>query len=247
MLVRLMLAATITAAVALPARAQGALGTSEPVDRLIGAALATPYAEAQLKRFADNVRKAGDAACLQAKALDEAALIARGRALLQRRGEQTMRILEENFDKAAYQAALTENGEADATAEMERLSQEPEVKAYLELYRPAQLAKVLDTILEQFDRHVLVGRIKLDPVAPIARGEPDLKENPIEAAEAAAQQYVDQHPSQSIERYLDLLDASAAARPKGFRLEAAAKLGPMQFFAGVVGDLAELCVGKRQR
>jgi hypothetical protein len=248
MLARLLLAATITLATALPARAQTVLGMTEQADRLIADALVSPQGEALLKTFAANVRKAGDPACLQAKALDEAALVAGGRALLQRRGVQAVKILDDNFDPAAYQAALAESGEPDAVAEMERLRTDPRVKAMLALYRPAQLAKVLDFVLEQFDRHVLVARINLDPVAPIARGEPDpIKDNLIEAAEAAAQKYLDEHPSPQMDRYLDLVDVTDTARPKGLNVKAARNSGPMQFFAGLEGDLAELCVGKRQR
>jgi hypothetical protein len=129
---------------------------------------------------------------------------------------------------------------------MDRLSQEADVKTYLALYRPARLAKVLDIVLEHFDRYVFIGRIKLDPVAPIARGEPDLPENPIAAAEAATQQYMDEHPSDSIERYIDLQETVMAAWRKGITPETALKLGPiMKYFAGVEGDLADVCVGKR--
>jgi hypothetical protein len=245
MLARLLLVAIVTLVAPLSVSAQGLFGTSEPADRLIGDALATPYAEAMLTRLTARVRKSADPACLQAKALDDAALIARGRALLQRRGEQMLRILDESLDRAAFRAALAENGEPDAMAEMERLGQEPDVKAFLALYRPARLATVLDSMMEQFDRYVLVGRIKLDAVSPGAYGEPGLPENPTEAAEAATQKYLDEHPSQNLERYLDLQDAVEAARPKGFKPEAARKSGPMQFFAGADGDLAEVCIGKR--
>ena len=69
------------------------------------------------------MRKDGDPACLQAKALDDAALVARGRALLQRYGVQMAKVLNENFDRAAYQAALSAAGEPDAEAELARLDE----------------------------------------------------------------------------------------------------------------------------
>jgi hypothetical protein len=248
MLARFLLAATVALAAALPVSAQGLFGMAEPPDALMSDALASPQGEALLKTFAANVRKSGDPSCLQAKALDDAALVAGGRALLQRRGVQTIRILDENFDRAAYQAALTEGGEPDAVAEVEKLRGEPDVKAFIALHRPAQLARLLDYVLEQFDRHVLIARINLYPVAPIARGEPDpVKDNLIESAETAAQKYLDEHPSPQVDRYLDLVEVIDAARPKGLTAKAAPNIGPMQFFAGVEDDLAELCVGKRQR
>jgi len=59
------------------------------------------------------------------------------------------------------------------------------------------------------------------------------------------QRFLDEHPSPRIDRYLDLLDAVEAATPKGFSRQAALKLRPMAYFAGVERDLAELCGGRR--
>jgi hypothetical protein len=128
------------------------------------------------------------------------------------------------------------------------------VRTLIALDRPARLAKLGDTIIEQFDRYVLIRRIKLDPVSPVARGETELiKDNPTEAmrvspaqaTEAAVQRYLDQHRSARIDRYLDLFDAVEAATPKGFSTQAALKLGPTAYFAGVERDHAELCIGGR--
>jgi len=255
MLSRALLALAIALAAALPARAQGPLGMwPEPADGLVREALDLSYARAQLETFAASVRRNGDPACLQAKALDDAATVAGGRALLQRYALRMIKMLDESFDRSAYQVALSAGAGPDAAAEIERLKRDPNVAALIALYRPAQLAKVVDTIMEQFDRYVLIGRIKLDPVSPIARGELELmkdnpteamRANPTEAAEAAVQRYLDDHPSPRIDRYLDLLDAVEAATPKGISRQAAAKLGPMTYFAGAERDLAELCVGRR--
>jgi len=108
MLRKLLLALSIALAAALPVRAQETGGFwSEPPDQLFGAALESPYAQALLKRFAAAVHKDGDQACLQAKALDDAALAARGQALLRRHGVQMAKLMDENFDRAAYLAALS--------------------------------------------------------------------------------------------------------------------------------------------
>ena len=107
-MLRLLLALTIALAAALPARAQGLVGMSPAeAEALTRAALETPYGQAHLKRFATSVRRDGDAACLQAKSLDDAALVARGRALLQHYGVQMVKVLNENFDRATYQEALS--------------------------------------------------------------------------------------------------------------------------------------------
>jgi hypothetical protein len=242
MVARLLLALTIALA-ALPARAQGLIGMSpEAADALIGAALDAPYGQAHLKTFAASVRKDGDAACLQARALDDAALIARGRALLQRYGVKMVRLMNEKFDRTAYQTALAAAGEPDAAAEIARLEDDPAVKKYIELYRPARLVKVLDSLTEQFDRYVLIGRFKLATVSAVGRGDPT--DDPTDAIEAAVQKHLEEHPSDQVERYLELLDAVEAATPKGLK-RAGQDLSPMAFFAGADRDLAELCIGRR--
>jgi hypothetical protein len=252
MLIKPLLALAIALAAALPARAQGLLGPwPEPARQLIGKALETSYARALLDTFALSVRKDGDSACLQKKALDDAALVARGGALLQRYALQTMKILDENLDRAAYQAALSASAGPKAAAEIERLKRDPNVKKFITLNQPAQLARLIDVILEQFDRYVLLGRIKLDPIAPIARGELDgspteaMRANPTPAAEAAVERFLDEHPSPKVDRYLDLTAAVRAAMLKGFSPQVALKLGPSVYFAGAERDLAELCIGRR--
>ncbi len=236
-----------------PARAQGPIGISaEPAEALLREGLDTPYAQAVLKTFAASVRKHGDASCLQAKGLDDAAVIAGGRALLQRYGMQMKKILDENFDQAAYEAALSASAGAGVMAEIEDLRRDADVAKLIALHRPARLVTAVDNILEHFDRYVLVARIKLDAISPIGRGEPHFKDNPTEAVRAnpteateeAVQRFVDQHPSPRIDRYLDLLDASEAVALKGYT-GAGHNLGPMAFLAGADRDLAELCVGRR--
>jgi hypothetical protein len=254
MSIKPLLALVVILAAALPTHAQGPFAPrSEPADKLVGEALDTPYATALLKTLAASVRKDGDPACLQAKALDDAALIARGRALWERYGVQMMKVLDENFDRAAFQAALSAGAGSKAAAEFERLERDPDVKKLIVVNRPARLAKVVDSIVENFDRFVLVGRIKLAPTHPVARGETELmkdnpteamRANPTEAAEAAVQQFLKRHASRKVDRYLDLVDAVETAMPKGYA-KSALKLGPMAFFAGAERDLAELCVGRR--
>ena len=94
MFIKLSLVLTIALAAALPARAQGLLGMwLDPPDKLVGEALDSAYARAILETFAASVRRDGDPACLDAKAPDDAALVAGGRALLQRYGVVFWRLL----------------------------------------------------------------------------------------------------------------------------------------------------------
>jgi hypothetical protein len=248
-----LIALFIALAAALPARAQSVLGMlGKPADEHVRDILETPYFKALLKNFARSVRKDGAPACLQAKALDDAALVVRGQTLFQRYGVQMMKLLDQGFDRAAYQAALSAAEGPGVMAEMERLKRDDGVTALIALLRPADLAEAADTLVEQFDRYVLIKRIKLDPV-----GEAEVREfhkdspteamlaNPTEATEAAAEQFLDEHQSPAIDRYIHLLGAAETAKQKAIKKEVALKLGPMAYFAGVERDLADLCVGSR--
>jgi hypothetical protein len=253
MLTRLLLAVTLALAVAPPAGAQGLLDTwIEPPDTLVRSAFASPYGGLVLKTFAGNVRKDGDAVCLEAKALDEAALVERGRALFQRHGTQTLKLLDEAADHAALASALSASVGPDAAAEFERLGHDGDVKALMALNRPVQLARAVDFIIEQFDRNILIKRIKLASVPLMAELGPDadaptvvMRASLDRTNLAAVQQFLDKHPSRKLDRYLDLVDARRAALPKVASKEAGAKLSQMTFFAGNERDLAELCVGPR--
>jgi hypothetical protein len=255
-LIKPLLALVMAFAVAAPLRAQeGPRGMwPDTPETLSRDALATPYAAALLKQFAANVRKDGDAACLQARGFDDAALVARGRALWQSRGMQMLKLMEQAYDRDAYNAALAAAAGRNAAAELERLRRDRDVRKLIEISRPIKLAGALDHLVEQFDRYVLIARIKLDAVHPVARGEPhfnkdnpteSMRTNPVEETEKARQEFYDKHPSKRIERYLDLVDATVAASPKGFKREELVKLGPMSYFAGADQELAELCVGRR--
>ena len=257
-MLNLLLAFALGLAVGPPARAQeGPRGMwPDTPETLSRDAVSTPYADALLKQFAANVRKDGVAACLQAKGLDDAALVARGRTLWQARGTQMLRAAEQAFDRDAYNAALSATAGRNARAEIERLRQDRDIKKFIEISRPMKLANALDSIVEQFDRYVLIRRIKLDPVHPIARGETEImkdnpsesmRANPVAATEKATQEFYDKHRSSRMERYLTLMDAAAAVSPKAFRKEEVVKLGPLSFavFGGADVELAEMCVVRR--
>jgi hypothetical protein len=249
--IRLLLAATITVAALPSAWARGGPFGFWPqqADATMREVLDTPYAKAFLKQFAANVRKDGDAACLQEKGLDEAALIARGQALVQVRGTQFMKLLEENFDDAAAQAAFAASAGPKAAAEFEKLLQHPDARRLETLGRPIKLAELTDKVFEQFDRYLLIQRIKLYPASPVARGESDnavTRADPSPAAQAAMERFVAKKGSpRVVGRYLELMDAQVEANRNGLRKGGLGKLTAAQFFAGADQDLAELCVGKR--
>lgn len=248
--IKLLLALSVTLGAAGSAIAQeGPRGIwPDTPESIVRDAVSTPYAAALLKQFVANVLKDGDAACLQSKGLDDAALTARGRAVWQARGVKMLSMLEQAYDRKMYEAALAQDGGRNVTAELERLRKDPDVKKLVEISRPIKLAGAMDHIVEQFDRYVLIARIKLNPVHPTGRGESDsetTRANPVKASQKATQAFYDKQSSKKVERYLDLTDAAVAASPKGFRRDELVKLGPMDYFAGADKELAEMCVGPR--
>lgn len=95
-------------------------------------------------------------------------------------------------------------------------------RRYVAIERPWRLARVADFILEQFDRYVLINRLKLRPVSPAASGnEALLKRSPEETVEAALEDYRDKTRSASLQRFLDLSDAWVDAMTAAIKPEAA--------------------------
>jgi hypothetical protein len=131
-------------------------------------------------------------------------------------------------------------------SELAQIKRDVEVQTLLAISWPADLARTVSAVAENFDHYLAIARIKLDPISPVARGEEEPQENPTAACDAAAKKFIDTHPSKKrINRYLDLVEADDEARRKAIRPEAASKLGPMAYFAGADRDLAELCIGRK--
>ena len=102
-------------------------------------------------------------------------------------------------------------------------------------------------IFEQFDRHLLVKRIKLTAVSPLGTGnEALLNMNPTEAAEEKIDKFVAASKSPALKKYLKLSQQSLAASVAATKKEEARKAGPSAFFGGVEADLAELCIGPKK-
>ena len=137
--------------------------------------------------------------------------------LWQRYSLQMTKLIEENFNRAAYQRALTERAGRNAVAEIERLERDRAVKTYKELNQPAQLARAADMLLVQFDRYVLIGRIKLDPIGPVAGRRAGARKITAKAAEAAVEKFLKQHQNPRVNRYVGLLDTVQGRQGKGIQ------------------------------
>jgi hypothetical protein len=247
-----------------PAHAQLPLAL-ESAPEFVREALDHSYGRALIAEFSNAVMESADAGCLSAKRLDAAVLDERGRDLFQRYGTRTMSTLQQNIDLRRYDAELAKHAGAKAKTELAALRRNPSVQAYLKTERPIRLAKVLDFVVEQFDRYVLLNRIQLKPISPLATGNVRLMAaNPSEASEAAPgrpkskarraprqvqpgqvqprQVQPRQAQPRQVERYVAISEASGAAIVSAFNREAAALWGPKTFYSGVEDELAEVCI-----
>ena len=100
---------------------------------------------------------------------------------------------------------------------------------------------------DEFDRYVLVKRIKLTAISPLATGNNNLLEmNPTEASEREHSQFAASNKSPVLKKYLMLSQQSLVASTAATRMEDALKITSDTFLGGVEADLAELCIGSKQ-
>jgi hypothetical protein len=240
---RILLAAALLVCAAVPAAAQLA---NEPPETLVRDALDAPYGRAMLARFAAAAEKTADVACRRERGLDAAAVAAGLRDVMERYAMRMATGLNESHDEEATAKAFAASAGANAAAELARLARDPDVMRYEELARPELLGRFVTLLFEGFDHYITVGRLNVENLTPVARGEPDpLPEDPTAATEEAVEAYVAQSSSAALQRYLEFVSEANVARARSMKIETMDKLLPMALFAGADRDLAALCIGKK--
>jgi len=221
------------------------LDPSEQPEAFVREALATPYGKGLAAELGRMLQKDADTACLPSKNVTAAQLPERGDALIAMWGARGIGAVGNYFDEKVFAEKFAEVAGAGAAAELKALRESDGVKRYVAIERSWRLAKVLDFLFEQFDRYVVVRRIKLSGVYPLATGnEALLKLNPAEDLEAQAEAVKEKDKSPQLDRFFELFDAAADAREASLKPEAQ-DFGPGTLFGGIENDLADLCIGKR--
>ncbi len=216
------------------------LTTSAERAALIHDAFDSAYGKALTAELGRSLRRDADPACLQAKGLRAGQLEDRGRDLMVKWGTSFGERAVAFIDMKAYSERFSN------TDELKQLEQDADVKRYLAMSVPARQARLLDSIVENFARYVLISRIKLGFAPPQATGNAELlSKNPIEATEDALGKFAEERKSATLDRFLDLSEQSAAALEASFDKQRAMKTAPHDFFRGVETDLAEICIGHR--
>jgi hypothetical protein len=243
----LAIAAALSAYAATFAHAQSPEQTLAEQPGLIRDAFASDYGKALVAELGKSLRSSADPDCLKSRAIAPDQLEVRGRDIVIKWGTRMMEGIASIVDPKVYAEKFAGSAGPDAAAELERLKQDAAVKRYLALAQPVRLAKILDSIFEQFDRYVLISKIKLAAVFPLATGnEKLLSKSPIEATEKKLDKLFATTKSAARDRYLALSEQASAATKAAIRKDKVPPLGPLAFFKGVEADLSEICIGARQ-
>ena len=243
---RIVVAATaMVLAAAGPASAQDPLtNPAENPGKLVREAFASPYGRVLAAHFNAVLRAGADAACLQSKNLNPEQLARRGEALIVARSVKALEAYASFINISIYDTKLAQTAGIGAAAEFARLEKNPDVKRYTAIERPRRQADLLDYLFENLSRYVLIRRIKLGQVSPLATGnEALMRQNPTDRVEAEREQFLQTSKSAQLARYIDLSEQMAAALRASLDTEAVRRsFSPMALFGEIEKDLAELCV-----
>ena len=165
---RLMFAGVLwLAGMTMAAHAQPPDEARAEIPSLVRDAFDSGYGKALVAELGKSLRKDADPACLSAKGIAPDQLEQRGRDLIVKWGTRMREIYNSFVDREVYDEKFTASSGRGAVAELKRLRNDADVKRILEMERPIRLANIADSIFEQFDRHLLVQRIKLMAVSPL--------------------------------------------------------------------------------
>lgn len=207
-------------------------------------AFASPYGRAMITEFITVLKTSADPACLQSKKIKPDDLARRGEAFIAKWGAHAMTVLASYINLSIYETKFAQSAGVGAPGEMKRLEANPDVKRYMAIERPRRLAYLLDYVFENYSRYVLISRIKMGQVSPLATGNETLmRANPTEKVEADLEQFLKANTSAQVQRYIELSEQSGAALAASLNTDQVRNnLGPGTFFRGAEKDLAELCI-----
>jgi len=215
----------------------------------VNAAFSAKYGQALVEQLGTVLTQSADKACLASKGLDAAKMTARSREIYLRYGAQMLEMVQSFIKIDVLESKFAELAGPGAKAEMLRLQNDPDVKKFLTMARPAQLAHLAETISENLARFALIKRMRL--LGPVNEFEVPNKEledkNPSKGSAADAQRFMEKIKSAQLDRYLDLFVLFDAAKKEAVDRDLVLRNGgPVELFAGVDVDLADLCIPTQQ-
>jgi hypothetical protein len=219
-----------------------------PPEQLVEAAFSAPFGKLLVAQLAIAIGADADAACLQAKGIDKAALGDRARAIMVRNGAQSLRKYLSTVDQSAFKARFAESMGPDAEAELTRLRSDKDVRAFLELGAPARDAAIALNVVETFGRIVMLLKINLSRrFDPISSGDAALLgADPTESTSAKVEAFVQSSTSPALTRYLDLTDAAQQALNRSLDTKLFLSLRIVDLMPDLEQNLADVCVLRRK-
>jgi hypothetical protein len=206
-----------------------------------------PYGRALIAEFGKTLGAAAEPACLLSKGIGPDELSSRGGELLVKWGTRTIETVLTYLDMAKYAQSFAAAAGPNAIIELERLKKYPDVARFIAVERPMRLAKVADFVVDQFDRYVVLKRLKIHSVSPLATGNDALlRANPSERIEDETAELATKAASPELPRFLELSDQAADAMAAAIKKDQVLLVGPGTFYRGVEVDLAELCIAERR-
>lgn len=206
-------------------------------------AFADHYGQAVLREFGAILSESADRACLLGKGLEAGTLVIFGEDLLVRRGQAWIEMVLDFIDAAKADEEFRRLGGAGALEELRELAADPVVREYLEIGRPARLDGLVDRVIEEFDRFVLLNRIALTrQLSPYATGSALMAESRAEPSEDAAEAFAEANQTPALRRLRDLLEAMAEAISAATDLQRLLQHGPTRSFPGLEAELRAYCI-----
>jgi hypothetical protein len=213
-------------------------------EQLVEAAFSAPFGRLLIAEFAAAIADSADAACLKANGIETPAIEGRARTIVVRHGAQFIRGYLSAVDRVAFKANLAKRMGAGAEAELTKLHNDPDVRAYLELAMPVRQAATALAVAETLGRNLLILKIKLSRrFDPIASGNQKLVDaDPSNQVVDKLNALLANSKSAALTRYLKLTDAVQSALTESVNTNALLSMRTVDLMPGLESDLADLCI-----
>ena len=224
--------------------------------KFVAAAFEQPYGRAVAAQFSAALIDSADPACLKAKAITTQQIADRARSMLTQRGAYVLERAAAMHDRAKFKNYLKARIGKDGVAELERLRNDPDVKAYRAVDEPAELAFIAAYIVENIFRYAMINRIEFaKPISPIASDIASINEvDPTEKIDARLEEMVAADKSGKLARYLEMFEMAQKPFADAHDIKIAMKFGPGELLArpgkdksDLYNELVDLCVARPRR
>jgi hypothetical protein len=224
--------------------------------KFVAAAFEQPYGRAVAAQFSAALTDSADPACLKAKAITTTQIEERARSMLTQRGAYVLERAVAMTDRAKFKSYLKARLGKDGAAELERLRNDPDVKAYRAVDEPAELAFITAYIVENINRYAIINRIELaKPISPIASDIASIDEaDPTGKIDEKLKEMVAGDKSGKLARYLEMFAMAQKPFADAADMKTAMKFGPGELLArpgkdktDLYNELVDLCVARPRR